>query len=583
MEESALRLAFDAEDRAAVYRAIRSRRDIRRQFTGEPIPAPILKRILEAAHHAPSVGFMQPWNFIVVRNRSAREHVKRLAEEERRAFALTLPPERAEHFRDIKIEGILESSVNICVTCDPSRAGPHVLGRHTIPETDRYSTCLAVANLWLAARAEGIGVGWVSFYRTVELRSILGIPYGIEPVAYLCVGPVTEFPFVPDLEAAGWERRRTLASLVFDDRWGTHSELFQGGSAMIEEQVRELASRVTPTDKGAEAAARERHDRLTKPQGSLGRLEDLGVRLAAIAGQCPPPVPAYPTVVVAAGDHGVLAQGVSPWPKEVTAAMVAGFCGDRAAVNALAKVVDAQVTVLDVGVATELPRHPRLRNAKVKPGTDDLSEGPAMTRDEAARAILAGAGIATELIGSGTDLLVTGDMGIGNSTPAACLIATFTGRTPADVTGRGTGIDDATLELKVKVIYRALGLHASDPTDPLGVLAAIGGLEHAALTGLILAGAAARVPVLLDGVSANAAALVAVALAPHATGYLIAGHRSVEPGATAALVALGLEPLLDLSMRLGEGTGALLAVPIVRAAAAVLRDMATFEEAGIPT
>lgn len=352
---------------------------------------------------------------------------------------------------------------------------------------------------------------------------------------------------------------------------------------MIEEQVRQLASRVTPTDTLAETAARERHDRLTKPHGSLGRLEDLGVRLAAIAGQCPPPVPAYPTVVVAAGDHGVLAQGVSPWPQEVTAAMVAGFCGDRAAVNALAKVVSAQVTVLDVGVATELPRHPRLRNAKVKPGTDDLSEGPAMTRDEAARAILAGAGIATELIRSGTDLLVTGDMGIGNTTPAACLIATFTGRTPADVTGRGAGIDDATLELKVKVIDRALALHAPDPTDPLGVLAAIGGLELAALTGLILAGAAAKVPVLLDGVSANAAALVAAALAPHATGYLIAGHRSVEPGATAALVALGLEPLLDLSMRLGEGTGALLTVPIVRAAAAVLRDMATFEEAGIPT
>lgn len=352
---------------------------------------------------------------------------------------------------------------------------------------------------------------------------------------------------------------------------------------MIEEQVSELTSRVSPTDPLAETAARQRHDRLTKPQGSLGRLEDLGVQLSAIAGRCPPPVPASPTVVVAAGDHGVLAQGVSPWPKEVTAAMVAGFCGDRAAVNALAKVAGAQVTVLDVGVATDLPRHPRLRNAKVKPGTDDLSEGPAMTRDEAARAILAGAGIASELIASGTDLLVTGDMGIGNTTAAACLIATFTGRTAADVTGRGTGIDDATLELKVKVIDRALALHVPDPADPIGVFAAVGGLEHAALAGVILAGADVRVPVVLDGVNSNAAALVAAALAPSATGYLIAGHRSVEPGAAAALAALGLEPLIDLSMRLGEGTGALLAVPIVRGAAALLRDMATFEEAGIPT
>ena len=223
----ALELAFIDSDREAIYRAIHSRRDVRRQFTGEPIPEPVLERILEAAHHAPSVGFMQPWNFILVRDRLIREKVQRLAEEERQAFALTLPPERAQRFRRIKIEGILESSINIAVTCDSARAGPHVLGRHTIPETDRYSTCLAIANLWLAARAEGIGVGWVSFYRTDELRAILGIPTEIEPIAYLCVGPVTRFPTVPDLQAAGWEERRVIASLVFDDRWGTQSELFQ--------------------------------------------------------------------------------------------------------------------------------------------------------------------------------------------------------------------------------------------------------------------------------------------------------------------------------------------------------------------
>lgn len=208
---------------------------------------------------------------------------------------------------------------------------------------------------------------------------------------------------------------------------------------MIEQQVHELASKVTPSAKDIEVAARERQDQLTKPRGSLGRLEDLGVRLAAIAGRCPPPVPEFPAVVVAAGDHGVLSQGVSPWPKEVTAAMVAGFCSDHAAVNALAKVVGAQVTVLDVGVATELPRHPRLRSAKVRSGTEDLAERPAMTREEAARAILAGAGLASELISAGADLLVTGDMGIANTTPAACLIASFTGRSPAAVTGRGTG------------------------------------------------------------------------------------------------------------------------------------------------
>jgi nicotinate-nucleotide--dimethylbenzimidazole phosphoribosyltransferase len=349
----------------------------------------------------------------------------------------------------------------------------------------------------------------------------------------------------------------------------------------IEDRVRELAAGVEPLDERAGAAARARQDQLTKPAGSLGRLEALGVRLAAIAGRCPPPVPERPAVVVAAGDHGVLAQGVSPWPREVTAAMVAGIGAGRAAVNALAAVVGAQVTVLDVGVATPLARHPRVRRASVRPGTADLSEGPAMTREEAARALLAGAGLAEELVGAGVDLLVTGDMGIGNTTPAACLVAAFTGRPAAEVTGRGTGVDDATLRLKVKVVDGALARHEPDPADPLGVLAAVGGLEHAALAGLALAGAVLRVPVLLDGVSADAAALAACALAPAAAGYLVAGHRSVEPGASVALAALGLEPLLDLGMRLGEGTGALLAVPIVRSAAAALARMATFAEAGI--
>jgi nicotinate-nucleotide--dimethylbenzimidazole phosphoribosyltransferase len=342
-----------------------------------------------------------------------------------------------------------------------------------------------------------------------------------------------------------------------------------------------LAARVGPVDGAAGAAALARHDRLVKPQGSLGRLEAVGVQLAAIAGTCPPPVPRRPAVLIAAGDHGVLAQGVSPWPREVTAAMIAGFCSGTAAVNAIAATVGADVVVLDVGVASDLEDDPRLRRARVRPGTGDLSEGPAMSRAEAGKAVLAGAEAAEALLAGGADLLVTGDMGIGNSTAAACLIAAFTGRPGAEVTGRGTGIDDATLALKTKVVDHAIDLHRPDPGDALGVLAAVGGLEHAALAGLILAGAAHHVPVVLDGVNAAAAALAATVLAPDVLGYVIAGHRSVEPGAKAGLDHLGLSPLLDLQMRLGEGTGGLLAVPIVAAAAAVLRDMATFEEAGI--
>ena len=350
----------------------------------------------------------------------------------------------------------------------------------------------------------------------------------------------------------------------------------------LEDRVSELASEIPPVDEASVREARERHSGLTKPPGSLGRLEELGARLAGMAGECPPPVPENPAVLVCAGDHGVLERGVSPWPQAVTAAMVENFCEGGAAVNAIAKTVGARVSVLDVGVAGELGGHPLLRTAKVRRGTEDLSRGPAMSRDEAARAIMAGAGVAEELIESGgVDLLVAGDMVIGNTTPAACLISAFTGSPPIETTGRGTGIDDETLKLKVKVVDDALGLHSPGPGDPLSVLAAVGGLEHAAIVGVILMSAVYGVPVVLDGVVSNSAALVGYALAPRSAGYLVAGHRSAEPGALNALEYLQLEPLLDLNLRLGEGTGGLLAVPLVQAAARALAEMATLEELGL--
>ena len=349
----------------------------------------------------------------------------------------------------------------------------------------------------------------------------------------------------------------------------------------LEDRVMELVAEIPPPDERAVEEAGRRQRALSKPPGSLGRLEELGLRLAGVVGECPPPVPVRPAVVVCAGDHGVLERGVSPWPREVTAAMVRNFCAGGAAVNALAKTVGARVSVLDVGVASALERHPSLRGAKVRPGTDDLSRGVAMGREEAARAVLAGAGVAEELVESGgVDLLVTGDMGIGNTTPAAALISAFTGRSPEETTGRGTGIDDETYELKVGVVREALALHAPDPDDPINVLAAVGGLEHAAIVGVILMGAACGVPVVLDGVVSNAAALAARALAPDSVAYVIAGHLSAEPGARIALDSMDLRPLLNLDMRLGEGTGGLLAVPLVQAAVRALGEMATLEELG---
>ncbi len=367
----------------------------------------------------------------------------------------------------------------------------------------------------------------------------------------------------------------------------------------------DTAAAVRPVSAEARAAARDRLDRMTKPRGSLGRVEDLAVTLAGIARTCPPPLPEPAAVAVFAGDHGVHAQGVTPWPQEVTAQMVANFLAGGAVVNAFARQVGASVTVVDVGVRTPLDAHPDLRRRRVADGTADMTAGPAMSRDQARRAVEIGIAVALELVAEGhhfqedeagelgsgpavrrqapasSPCLITGDMGIANTTAAAALICAFTGADPAVATGRGTGIDDATLARKTAVVRRALDRNRPDPTDPLGVVAAVGGLEHSALAGFVLGGAAAGVPVLLDGVNAGAAALVAAAIAPAAVGYCLAGHVSAEPGHALALAALGITPLLDLGMRLGEGTGALLALPVVAGAARALQDVATFDAAGV--
>lgn len=329
------------------------------------------------------------------------------------------------------------------------------------------------------------------------------------------------------------------------------------------------------------AAAEAAQERLTKPSGSLGLLETVGNRLAAISGQCPPPVPEPATVGLFAGDHGVVAQGVTPWPQEVTGQMVANIAAGGAAVNVLSRQHGAEVLLTDVGVALPYPDVPGVRNRNVRLGTRDLAVEPALTREEAQRAVEVGIEAAREAVGAGARCLLTGEMGIGNTTPASALIAVFTGLAPAEVTGRGAGSDDAMLATKTRVIADALALHRPDPSDPLGVLAAVGGLEHAALAGFVLGGAAAGVPVVLDGVIACSAACVAVALAPDAGGYLLSGHAGAEPGIQAALAHLGLSPLVDLGLRLGEGTGAVLALPHLRAAARILREMATFDDVGI--
>src|SRR3954470_20718935 len=325
---------------------------------------------------------------------------------------------------------------------------------------------------------------------------------------------------------AGWSKRRPLSWVVHEETYGRRALPGEEPHDLLAETV----AQIRPLDAKALGEPWERQKRMTKPAGALGMLESISAQLSGLSRQCPPPIPEPAAVAIFAGDHGVHAQGVTPWPQEVTAQMVANFLGGGAVVNAFAAELGAEVVVVDVGVAAPLDATPpdavpSLYARKVRPGTADLAEGPAMTLDEARRAVEVGIRIATRLA-TASGCLVTGDMGIANTTASAALVCAFTGATPAVATGRGTGVDDPTLAHKVEVVGRAVSRIPARPTTPaaaLAVLAEVGGLEHAALAGFVLGAAAARVPVLLDGVITGSAALVAGALCPTALQYALAG------------------------------------------------------------
>jgi nicotinate-nucleotide--dimethylbenzimidazole phosphoribosyltransferase len=338
---------------------------------------------------------------------------------------------------------------------------------------------------------------------------------------------------------------------------------------------------VTTPDAEAAAAARARQDQLTKPPGSLGRLEDLSVWVASCQGACPPRQFQRPRVVVFAGDHGVTAAGVSAYPAEVTAQMVANFDAAGAAINVLAETAGATVRVLDIAVDSAEPVSASIGKHKVRRGSGNIAVEDALTDEEVTAAIEAGRRAADEEVDAGADLLIAGDMGIGNTTPATTLIAAITGCEPIAIIGRGTGIDDAGWARKTAAVRDALYRSSGVATDPVALLRVCGGADLAAMAGFCAQAAVRRTPVLLDGVVVTAAALVAERLAPGARQWWQAGHRSTESAHAAALQQLDLEPIVDLRMRLGEGTGAAVALPIVRAAIAALASMATFDEAGI--
>ncbi len=346
------------------------------------------------------------------------------------------------------------------------------------------------------------------------------------------------------------------------------------------ELLTKTIERIRSLDAAAMAAARARQDTLTKPQGSLGRLEELSVQLAGIQAKAIPRI-RDKAIVTMAADHGVAAEGISAYPQEVTAQMVLNFLGGGAGINVIAGQVDARVIVVDIGVISPIDGGDKLVSRKVAHGTRNMATGPAMTMEEAVAAVETGIEIVAAEAEKGLDIVGTGDMGIGNTTASSAICSVMTGRPAAEVTGRGTGVDDGQLKHKITVIEKALTVNSPTPDRPLEVLAKVGGLEIGGLAGVMLGAAARRLPVVIDGFISGAAALIAAALSPHLSDYLIAAHVSAEAGHRVLLDHLGLKPLLDLDLRLGEGTGAALGIFLSETSARILAEMATFGEAGV--
>jgi nicotinate-nucleotide--dimethylbenzimidazole phosphoribosyltransferase len=586
---------YDEAERETVHRVIAERRDVRR-FRPDVVPDDVLHRVLQAAHRAPSVGLMQPWRLIVIGDIATRTAVRRLAQRERLRQAGRFD-ERTRQFLDQKVEGVVEAPLGVCVCCHHGEPDVEVLGRATIPETDVYSTACAIENLWLAARAEGLGVGWVSFYRPDDLRALLGIPPRVDPIAYLCLGWPDERPVRPGLEAAGWSTRVPLEEVVMHERWCDRagqsvravepSAATPGSSAPAAGQTasatgaRPALARTGP-DRAAAIAARDRLDQLVKPAGSLGALEGVIERWAAIA-SCPPPSSVRAGVLVCAADHGHVHHGTSLFDGPVSAQVAAAAARGETAVGVLARHGGHELLVVDVGLAGPTPSG--VRDAKIAAGTADMTAGPALAPAELDAALDTGAALARELSSRDVDCLILGEIGIGNTATTAALVCALTGASPQLAVGRGTGVDTAGLERKRATVTAALERHGMftdlRPVTTREALRTVGGLELAVLAGAAHEAARLRLPVLLDGYAVTAAALAAVQLDATVGEVLIASHRSAEPGHDLLLTELGLEPLLDLRLRLGEASGALLALPLIEAAGVLHQGMGTFAESGV--
>ena len=533
----------------ALASVVAGRRDIRR-YRPDAVPQELITAVLEAGHRAPSVGHSQPWRFIVVTDPATRDRAAAMADRARVDQAAHLASERAARMLDLKLEGLREAPVGVVVACDRRTPATGVLGRATFPDADLWSCATAIENMWLTARAHGLGMGWVTLFDPDELADLLGLPEGVVTLGWLCLGWPDERPPSPGLERAAWSKKTPLEQVVLRERW-------PADEGAPQQPVSHLRGPEPTRLVGATDAA----DELLSPPESLGVLDRALNRVLAVGAQDV----TGGTLVLAGADHPVTDLGVSAFPAATTHDVLAATVAGTSLGAAAAKGAGLAVVGVDAGVAQAVPGAHGVRPTGER---GDLASTDAMTLADVDALVAAGREIGTEAAASG--LVCLGEVGVGNTTVAAALACALLDLEPQDAVGLGSGSDADMVARKREVVAAAV-VRTQGERDPLRLLAMVGGPEIALLTGVALGAAAAGAPVVLDGLAASLPGVIAARLEPAAQAYLLAGQVSRERAHALVLRELGLEPLLDLRLRSGEGVGACLAASMVLQGLAVRR------------
>lgn len=550
--------AFEPEAIASLDDVIAGRRDIRR-FRSDGVPEHLLTEVLTAGHQAPSVGHSQPWRFIVVSDPAIRDRAAHLADRARLDQAALLTNDRAARMLDLKLEGLREAPVGVVIVCDRRTPASGVLGRATFPDADLWSCACAIENMWLAARARGLGMGWVTLFDPAELAGLLELPDDVVPMGWMCLGWPDERPPSPGLERAAWSRRMPLDEVVMHDRW-------------VGDDAKAPVSHLDHLPQQSLVSATDDADGLLAPPESLGVLDRVVSRVEALGrGR----MPLAGTLVLAGASHPVTAHGVSAYPERVTHDVLEAAVAGVAAGAVSARSAGLELVVVDAGatagspIAGAVDAHPHYP-------LGDLVNADALSRADVDRLVVLGVEIGEQAAATG--LVALGEVGIGNTTVAAALASVVTGIPPRDAVGVGAGADADIVDRKRAAVEEALERVGARVeawrSDPAALIAALGGAEIAVLTGVVLGAAGAGAPVILDGLAGSLPGVLAVAFDPGVQAHLIAGQQSRERAHGEVLRLLGLEPLLSLRLRSGEGVGATLAASLILQGLRIRREVA---------